>query len=58
VYITDRKKPGEIPPIEYVENQLKRMLLLSRKTELLQQKKEDMYEIAKRKGQVEVFYLD
>jgi hypothetical protein len=58
VYITDRKKPGEIPPIEYVENQLKRMLLLSRKTKLLQQKKEDMYEIAKRKGQVEVFYLD
>jgi hypothetical protein len=53
----DSKKPQEIPPIDYVEEQLKRMLLLSRKTKLLEEKKEDMYEIAKRKGQIEVFYL-
>jgi hypothetical protein len=57
VKIMDSKKPQEIPPIDYVEEQLKRMLLLSRKTKLLEEKKEDMYEIAKRKGQIEVFYL-
>jgi len=57
IKIKDSKKPQEIPPIDYVEEQLKRMLLLSRKTKLLEEKKEDMYEIAKRKGQIEVFYL-
>jgi hypothetical protein len=57
VKIMDSKKPQEIPPIDYVEEQLKRMLLLSRKTKLLEEKKEDMFEIAKRKGQIEVFYL-
>lgn len=57
VKILDSKKPQEIPPIEYVEEQLKRMLLLSRKTRLLEEKKEDMFEIAKRKGQIEIFYL-
>lgn len=57
VKILDSKKPQEIPPIEYVEEQLKRMLLLSRKTKLLEEKKEDMFDIAKRKGQIEIFYL-
>ena len=57
VKILDSKKPQEIPPIEYVEEQLKRMLLLSRKTRLLEEKKEDMFDIAKRKGQIEIFYL-
>jgi len=57
IKIMDSKRPQEIPPIDYVEEQLKRMLLLSRKTKLLEEKKEDMYEIAKRKGQIEVFYL-
>ncbi len=57
VKILDSKKPQEIPPIEYVEDQLKRMLLLSRKTRLLEEKKEDMFDIAKRKGQIEIFYL-
>ena len=57
VKILDSKKPQEIPPIEYVEDQLKRMLLLSRKTKLLEEKKEDMFDIAKRKGQIEIFYL-
>lgn len=57
VKILDSRKPQEIPPIEYVEEQLKRMLLLSRKTKLLEEKKEDMFDIAKRKGQIEIFYL-
>lgn len=57
VKIFDSKRPQEIPPMDYVEEQLKRMLLLSRKTTLLEEKKEDMFEIAKRKGQVEIFYL-
>jgi hypothetical protein len=57
IKILDSKKPQEIPPIEYVEEQLKRMLLLSRKTRLLEEKKEDMFDIAKRKGQIEIFYL-
>jgi hypothetical protein len=57
VKVLDSKKPQEIPPIEYVEDQLKRMLLLSRKTRLLEEKKEDMFDIAKRKGQIEIFYL-
>ncbi len=57
VKILDSKKPQEIPPIEYVEDQLKRMLLLSRKTRLIKKKKEDMFDIAKRKGQIEIFYL-
>jgi hypothetical protein len=57
VKILDSKKPQEIPPIEYVEEQLKRMLLLSRKTRLLEEKKEDMFDLAKRKGQIEIFYL-
>jgi hypothetical protein len=57
VKILESKKPQEIPPIEYVEEQLKRMLLLSRKTRLLEEKKEDMFDIAKRKGQIEIFYL-
>ena len=57
VKIIDSRKSQEIPPIDYVEDQLKRMLLLSRKTKLLEEKKEDMYEIAKRKGQMEVFYM-
>ena len=57
VKILDSKKPQEIPPIQYVEEQLKRMLLLSRKTRLLEEKKEDMFDIAKRKGQIEIFYL-
>ena len=57
VKILDSKKPQEIPPIEYVEEQLKRMLLLSRKTKFLEEKKEDMFDIAKRKGQIEIFYL-
>jgi hypothetical protein len=57
VKILDSKKPQEIPPIEYVEDQLKRMLLLSRKTRLLEEKKEDMFDIAERKGQIEIFYL-
>lgn len=57
IKILDSKKPQEIPPIDYVEEQLKRMLLLSRKTKLLDEKKEDMFDIAKRKGQIEIFYL-
>ena len=57
VKILDSKKPQEIPPIEYVEEQLKRMLLLSRKTKLLEEKKEDMFDIATRHGQIEIFYL-
>lgn len=57
IKILDIKKPQEIPPIDYVEEQLKRMLLLSRKTRLLEEKKEDMFDIAKRKGQIEIFYL-
>lgn len=57
VKILDSKKPQEIPPIDYVEEQLKRMLLLSRKTRLLEEKKEDMFDIANRKGQIEIFYL-
>jgi hypothetical protein len=58
VKIFDSRRIQEIPPMDYVEEQMKRMLLLSRKTKLLEEKKEDMFEIAKRKGQVEIFYLN
>lgn len=57
IKIMDSRDAQDIPPIEYVEDQLRRMLLLSRKTKLLEEKKEDMVEIAKRKGQIEIFYL-
>jgi len=56
--LTESRKTGELPPLDYVEGQLRRMLMLSRKNQLLEDIKEDMLEIATRKGRVEIFYLN
>ncbi|MFM9952232.1 MAG: hypothetical protein ACKV1O_30150 [Saprospiraceae bacterium] len=50
------KNRKDIAPLEYIEEQARKYILHQRKIKLLEQKKEEMYERAIRRGNVQVYY--
>jgi hypothetical protein len=50
------KKQQEIAPLSYIEEQARRVILRSRRQELLKKKIEDMYDLALRKSNIETYY--
>ncbi len=52
--ILDTTPAGDFPPIEYIEDRAGKVILHKRKNNLLEQKKEEMYEVATSKNQVKV----
>lgn len=50
------KNRKDIAPLAYIEAQARKFILHQRKIKLLEQKKEEMYERAMRRGNVQVYY--
>jgi len=50
------KNRKDIAPLAYIEEQARKYILHQRKMKLLEQKKEEMYERAMRRGNVQVYY--
>jgi len=50
------KNRKDIAPLAYIEEQARKYILHQRKIKLLEQKKEEMYERALRRGNVQVYY--
>ena len=50
------KNRKDIAPLAYIEAQARKYILHQRKIKLLEQKKEEMYERAMRRGNVQVYY--
>lgn len=57
VQVLDWKDPSDIAPLEYIEEEAKKVILRKRMTDLLEDKKEEMYETAL-KNKVIQLYLD
>lgn len=55
--ILELKNRKEIAPFSYIEDQARRFILRSRIDQLLEDKKNDMYDIEIRRGNVEIFSL-
>jgi hypothetical protein len=53
--LLELKNRKEIAPLGYIEQQARTFVLHKRKLDLLQRKREDLYEIALKKGNVEIF---
>lgn len=53
--LLELKNRKEIAPLAYIEQQARTFVLHKRKLDLLQRKREDLYEIALEKGNVEIF---
>lgn len=53
--LLELKNRKEIAPLAYIEQQARTFVLHKRKLDLLQRKREDLYEIALKKGNVEIF---
>lgn len=53
--LLELKNRKEIAPLGYIEQQARTFVLHKRKLDLLQHKREDLYEIALKKGNVEIF---
>lgn len=57
VQILEWREPSDIAPLEYIEEEAKKVILRKRMTDLLEDKKEEMYETAL-KNKVIQLYLD
>ncbi|MFO7615931.1 MAG: hypothetical protein R6V75_01625 [Bacteroidales bacterium] len=55
VKIYDFKLPGEVPPLEYIEHEIRDMLLNRRKIEFLRELEESIFNHAVMQNQVEVY---
>ena len=53
--LLELKNRKEIAPLGYIEQQARTFVLHKRKLDLLQRKREDLYEIALKKGNIEIF---
>lgn len=53
--ILDVKNKNQIAPLSYVQNQVRRVILRNRKHILLEQKKEEMYELEMRRNNIQVY---
>ena len=53
--LLELKNRKEIAPLAYIEQQARTFVLHKRKLDLLQRKREDLFEIALKKGNVEIF---
>lgn len=52
--ILDTTPAGDYPPLEYIEDRAGKVILHKRKNRMLEQKREEMYEVATSKNQVKV----
>jgi len=53
--VIDFVPSGTLPPISYVKDQAKKVILHKRKMELLSDTKEDMYDEALRKNAIKIY---
>ena len=53
--VFELKNKTEIAPLSYIEDQARKVILRKRKLELLEQKKEDMYELEMRKNNIKLY---
>lgn len=53
--VFELKNRKEIAPLSYIEDQARKVILHKRKLELLEETKDDMYEQALRRNQIEIF---
>jgi len=54
--IFELKNRKEIAPFSFIEEQARKVILRKRRMELLEEKKQDMYEIELRKGNIETYF--
>jgi len=54
--IFEVKNRKEIAPFSFIEEQARKVILRKRRIELLEQKKQDMYDIELRKGNIETYF--
>ncbi|MBV6428192.1 MAG: hypothetical protein KIPDCIKN_02718 [Haliscomenobacter sp.] len=53
--LLELRNSREIAPLAYIESQARKFILHVRKTKLLEQKREDLYEVAMRRKEVQLF---
>lgn len=53
--IFEVKNKNEIAPISYVDEEIKKTILRNRKIKILEQKKEEMYELEMRRNNIEIY---
>jgi len=53
--VFERKERTEIAPLSYIEEQVRKVILHSRKIKLLEEKRDDLYEIGMRKNKIKIY---